>query len=60
MIAPLVVLTHAQIVDRYRLDAETFNILLERLKGKERRLTSGKPGYFVSDVEAVLKEIWRV
>lgn len=56
-VVPLVVMSYAQIVAQHNLNAEEFVALLTLLEGKERRLMSGAPGYFASDVEAALRAI---
>jgi hypothetical protein len=58
--SPLIVLTHAQIVAQYNLNADEFMALLKCLDGKEKRLVGDrpgttKPGFFRDDVEAALR-----
>lgn len=61
-VVPLVVLTHAQIVAQYNLNADEFTALLKALEGREKQLVgrypgTTKPGYFRDDVEAALAVI---
>lgn len=58
-VTPLVVLSHAQIVAQYNLNADEFTALLRALKGREKRLVGDRPGYFRDEVEMALRRLRR-
>ena len=54
LLFPLQVITIGQAALRWNLDVSELVDLERRLAGRERRMTDGRIGYYVGDIEAAL------
>jgi hypothetical protein len=53
----IVIISLPEILRRYGVTSDEFDVLMQHLAPVEKRLTSGRPGYFVRDVEAAIAAI---